>query len=220
VSYWPLLFFLKLAIQPCLTRVREYGQQKVSVLLINVSCVSCVFRFLQSSTYLIIKWHLYYWQWQIIKWHYICLHCDQSFHKLDFEAKINNTLSSDHMDDIYVCHAGEWVKRFPLSQITSKSISKLIVGCCLECLITYFHQIIFLRSWNVWNWQLNNKRIEMRKIRHYYVLSTQHMSLHSFPTHPQAFTVLKQDVNIPCIYVTSQPLGNVTWYEIILTIFN
>ncbi len=127
------------------------------------------------------------------------------------------------MDDIYVCHAGEWVKRFPLSQITSKLISKLTVGCCFECLITYFHQIIFLPSWNVWNWQLDNKRIEiieMRKIRHYYVLSTQHMSLHSFMTHPQAFTILKQDVNIPCIYVTSQPLGNVTWYEIILTIFN
>ncbi len=220
MSYWPLLFFLKLAIQPCLTRVQEYGQQKVSVLLINVSYVSCVFRFLQSSTYLIIKWHLYYWQ------------CDKLLNDITFactviRVSISWTLKPRLIihcpvirDDIYVCHAGEWVKRFPLSQITSKSISKLTVGCCFECLITYFHKIIFLRSWNVWNWQLNNKRIEMRKIRHYYVLSTQHMSLHSFLTRPQAFTILKQYVNIPCINVTSQPLGNVTWYEIILTIFN
>lgn len=42
MSYWPSLFFLKLAIQPCRTRVQEYGQQKVSVLLINVSYVMCV----------------------------------------------------------------------------------------------------------------------------------------------------------------------------------
>jgi hypothetical protein len=180
----------------------------------------CVFRCLQSSTYLIIKLHLYYWQWQINKWHYICLHCDQSFHKLDFEAKINNTLSSDHMDDMYVCPTGEWVKRFQLSHITSKSISKLIVGCCFECLISYFHQIIFLCSQNVWNWQLNAQ--ENRDVKIWTLLCALHpthvITFFSDPT--QAFSLLKQDVNILCINVTSQPLGNVTWYEIILIIFN
>jgi hypothetical protein len=51
-------------------------------------------------------------------------------------------------------------------------------------LLTFIKSFSFVHEmFEIDNW--TTKRIEMRKFGHYYVLSTQPMSLHSFPTHPK-----------------------------------